>query len=1021
MLSFSSLYSSPFTLQGNDELDEDFQILPSLQNRALKQHSSQEEKDNIKHPDAATKSLKDQDSDSEQDDLNQENAREALYRLKGNVSPPSSACSSPDCQERYRQKYPQYFMTFQDEGSHLKEGALDDDTVKQASDTTDVKARTSIPQAEKEPLLRIPGSDMDKESIPVNQMTDVNQDHKASEVGHSLKNISCREEGHLELDTPPASLPASSPSSDQSHSNDRTSSPDPKTKGNEVSVNQPRMDETTAVLECTSDVTSKESMSETQVQTSDNRPGSPNVMFELEEIDGIQFKAFETEEDMNKFTEKELKVLEELNKKSERKMKQMAKTTKPTTASAFMSSSLDDILAEAKNSCFSLKPSSFGAPPKSSKIYDMGILAKGASKHLEVKKSVPTSTWTPMSAGVSSDSSGSTAQPTSSQKSISDGESTMSSQTSATSSPVKKRQYIRRKPYVNWRRLRREEQLREQGAEVGQVPALNDPDPCKSVITKSSPVKDSLEKTLIYKKVQRNLKTPGQKEDAFKERILQSSAAQRSNAKLLNVSFMMDKSYVEFALEALKTNTPMTEPLISKRGRKRKEPEDSSKEEEGDYECEVVTPTKRKKNYIRGDEVGIANMISRHSGRSVRLPARYHGNVVGNLGVIPDSPITEKPSHAVITEKKARKTLLEKQKRLSVVKTTFKEPSSVQDLPYVQPSLPTTSQSSHKLVLKQDKLQVKQFKINFEELERQRQRNKLLKVRTRIAKDQEFMTENMTKRQHETLRENACFRELQQQLLDGYQEEISKVMTQESYQRETDIEELQRRICMSDAFTRHLQTTLTNKDQLLQEKPDLPFNIDQPLNRNQGRRDPIKKSSSLILKDGVLIAKHNRILDVRPVMPIEPVSQPLELRELYRQLYLINDPKREKIFKKQGIKPRVNKQNAVEEAIQVIQHLEEKKNKLNYIRNLFILWNDKLRKCVNVIEDRVPTSLRSSPASKKRKVQVVHDVYSAYLQSCCYEFSKSKFFSDRKTKGTCIFLSCLNFLSHDFVSQVFIN
>jgi hypothetical protein len=900
--------------------------------------------------------------------------------------------------------------------------------------TSECLNRTSFPRIQEQPTTV-----MENNKLPM-----ADGDRESQEVEHSLS-AKTLDSGHdqetLILDTPPSSLPASSPSPSSSEqsvsSNDRASSSTPesqakakvyddKSSGNNVSDKR-QLNRHNFSSAQESNCKREEQRKQEDMIHNESETTASLVSFEVDDIDGIEFKSFESEEDLEKFTENELKILQELNRRTAKKAKQFSKTSKPNAPSAFMSSSLDDILAEAKNSCLSLEGT---APPKTSKIYDMGVLAREGMKHLQ--KSLPSSTWTPTAAAVEASSS---------QNNVSEGD--FDSASGFSSSLIKqKRKYVRTKPYVNWRWLKNSRQQQGQSNSVSN----NSFDQSNNnvVITELSSPKDLKQKRIIRLKKSKHASdfTREEKENAFIQRIIETETIQRNEAKNVHVSILMDKSYIDFALESLDPSLSKPESSTSKRGRKRKV------EEEDEDEIDSHRKKGRKPSQRMADDIGIANMISRHSGRSVRLPARYHGNVVGNLGVIPESPVVEKP-HGVITEKKAKKILMEKQKKLAVIKSTFKDASPLTGIQF-EDMMPSQELSSTMIppitvprikfhrkkerLAKSSHLPMKQLKFHASdplsiasEVERQRQQRmkKMLMQKTSMGMSGDQVT--LTKRQEETIRENACFRQLEQQLID-FDPSRKKLQSliPPSPEKVANIKELQRRICESDAFRRHLESSLQNKDKLLQQEPPdlktLPSNpefhqlLKRPAESFVTTKAPIKsplrqKCTAFVFRDGGARALHNytslqhlnEVTNSSDVVTLDSStpssSQPTDLRELYRQLYLMNDPKRENHYKKQGIKPRVNKLDAVQEAIDVIAKLETRKHKNEYLRTLFMLWNEKLRKCVNVIEERVPASLKSSPASKKRTVQVVEEVFNAYLKSCCYKFSQSDYFTKRRSRG----------------------
>ena len=109
-----------------------------------------------------------------------------------------------------------------------------------------------------------------------------------------------------------------------------------------------------------------------------------------------------------------------------------------------------------------------------------------------------------------------------------------------------------------------------------------------------------------------------------------------------------------------------------------------------------------------------------------------------------------------------------------------------------------------------------------------------------------------------------------------------------------------------------------------------------------------------------------------------------ELKELYRNLFFINRPERRPYYQKMGMKPRVNKQLVLEEAIDVIEKEEKKFRQLQYAHKLSILWQRKLYLCKKVItgETKIPNaSLKDIIESVEKVLKTYQD--SAYVTKIC--------------------------------------
>lgn len=111
-----------------------------------------------------------------------------------------------------------------------------------------------------------------------------------------------------------------------------------------------------------------------------------------------------------------------------------------------------------------------------------------------------------------------------------------------------------------------------------------------------------------------------------------------------------------------------------------------------------------------------------------------------------------------------------------------------------------------------------------------------------------------------------------------------------------------------------------------------------------------------------------------------------ELKELYRNLFYENVPNRRGHFQMKGIKPRVNKFETVQEAIDVIGELKKRDGQLAYISKLMAVWNKKLELCRKVIMKEI----EPEPTTDGKNVStVVNDVLKAYQSSICYRIQEA--------------------------------
>lgn len=128
-----------------------------------------------------------------------------------------------------------------------------------------------------------------------------------------------------------------------------------------------------------------------------------------------------------------------------------------------------------------------------------------------------------------------------------------------------------------------------------------------------------------------------------------------------------------------------------------------------------------------------------------------------------------------------------------------------------------------------------------------------------------------------------------------------------------------------------------------------------------------------------------RLLPQPAPKPAAPVPVQEDLKYLYRELYYECTPGRREYYQKKCIKPRVNKKQAVDEAIEVIDRLVKREKQLLYINKLLGLWHRKLDLCSQVITNKV----RPEPNASKDTVTVVTSVLKAYQNSVCYKISES--------------------------------
>lgn len=122
-----------------------------------------------------------------------------------------------------------------------------------------------------------------------------------------------------------------------------------------------------------------------------------------------------------------------------------------------------------------------------------------------------------------------------------------------------------------------------------------------------------------------------------------------------------------------------------------------------------------------------------------------------------------------------------------------------------------------------------------------------------------------------------------------------------------------------------------------------------------------------------------------PALGMKPAAsgKGQDLKQLYRELYFECCPERRAYYQKKCVKPRVHKQQTVEEAIRLIHRLQIREKQLLYIKKLNSLWHRKLDLCSQVITNKV----RPEPNPAKDTATVVTSVLQAYQNSVCYRIS----------------------------------
>lgn len=127
-------------------------------------------------------------------------------------------------------------------------------------------------------------------------------------------------------------------------------------------------------------------------------------------------------------------------------------------------------------------------------------------------------------------------------------------------------------------------------------------------------------------------------------------------------------------------------------------------------------------------------------------------------------------------------------------------------------------------------------------------------------------------------------------------------------------------------------------------------NLSSPL-KSSSKISPIKNDNN----NNMIRLNHSNFNNTVTNIVLDPDSKDAklkELREAYRLLFFENKPERKQEYLKTRIKPRVNKKAAVEEAIKTIENLTKKEKTLEYFKKLLTMWNRKLTIAAKVINDK---------------------------------------------------------------------
>lgn len=155
-----------------------------------------------------------------------------------------------------------------------------------------------------------------------------------------------------------------------------------------------------------------------------------------------------------------------------------------------------------------------------------------------------------------------------------------------------------------------------------------------------------------------NFYTVAELENRFNDLMQETAENNKRLRKVYVVSFLMDESYARYALEDVVKEPERVEdelPSPPKSASPRKEAEAAASPAEA--------PSPQVKGKRRSNHVDVATIISRHSKRDIRLPKRFHqsGIIVGNQWVVPGMETSDK---------KGRRRLIEEQRRLQATHTS---------------------------------------------------------------------------------------------------------------------------------------------------------------------------------------------------------------------------------------------------------------------------------------------------------------------------------------------------------------
>lgn len=368
-------------------------------------------------------------------------------------------------------------------------------------------------------------------------------------------------------------------------------------------------------------------------------------------------------------------------------------------------------------------------------------------------------------------------------------------------------------------------------------------------------------------------------------------------------------------------------------------------------------------------EADITEMISRHSKREIRLPARYHqsGFLMGTQWIIPDYESSDKTAQSKrlkIEENNDHTYSLTNHQNSSVLPTSSSPSSTLSTCSYYLIK-PLNSCENQRLSTSSKHSQATATSASIPAGKRSSatiSRNIEGNVKRSISTESVNNNRSFDAGSEMLNKVNACKNnpshsyqlKLHQEKLDkiqklkqlgvcdGSKDEHSLSLTNNSNTKGSSSRESCKKLITysrtsASSPSRHSSTSCSAS------APSLASSL------NSSKVSPIKNDSN----NNMVHHNHTNNSVTNASSDSNSKDAKLkELREAYRLLFFENKPERKQDYQRTRIKPRVNKKAAVEEAIKTIETLTKRQKTLEYIKKVLTMWNRKLTIAAKVIDDK---------------------------------------------------------------------